>query len=244
MNNDQHNSITESVLEKIKSGNVRKFPRAYFVLRVVATLFVSFLLLVVSSFVFSFMLFSFYESGEQFLLGFGWQGILAFLTLFPWLLFALDIILLVVLEALLQGFKFGYRIPLINIFLGVFAISLIAGALINLTPIHAILLQRADNNQLPFVGGAYEHIFDHHEDQGVCRGIVSSTTPDGFVISHNDRDHDTDDGVFTVTSAPGAPAPMPLVHIGDRVLVFCTPPNSVQHIEAHNVQILPPLQDR
>ncbi len=242
MDHNPHNSIRQNVLEKIKSGKVRKLPRVYFVLRIVATLFVSALLLVVSAFVFSFMLFSFHESGEQFLLGFGIDGILAFLMLFPWMLFAIDVILLLVLEWLLQGFKFGYRIPLLNFGLGIFAVSLVVGALINLTPLHVFLLQRADNKQLPVVGDAYEHIFDRHEDQGVCRGIVTSLNPDGptsgFVMHHNDRDQDVDDGAFTVSPAPGAM--LPPVQIGDRVLIFGHPDQN-QHIEAKDVQVLPPV---
>jgi hypothetical protein len=241
-NENSHNSIRQAVLDKIKSGKVRKLPRAYFILRVIATILVSLLLLVVSAFVFSFMLFSFHESGEQFLIGFGFEGILAFLMLFPWALFTLDILLLLILEWLLQGFKFGYRIPLLNFGVGIFVASFVVGGLINLTPVQSILLQRADNNQLPLVGDAYEHIFDRHEDQGVCRGIVTMVNvpgnPGGFIMQHNDRDHDTDDGQFIVTLAPGVPAPQ--VVVGDRVLVFGHP-NNTQHVEAHNVQVLDPV---
>ena len=240
MEHNSHNSIRQNVLEKIKSGKVRKLPRVYFMLRIAATLFVSVLLLVVSAFVFSFMLFSFHESGEQFLLGFGLDGIVAFLMLFPWPLFVMDVLLLVLLEWLLQGFKFGYRIPLLNFGLGIFAVSFIVGALINLTPLHTFLLQRADNKELPVVGDAYEHIFDRHEQQGVCRGIVTDVNADdsSFVIHHNDRDQDVDDGAFTVSPAAGVV--LPPVHVGDRVLVFGHPDQS-QHIQARNVQVLPPV---
>jgi hypothetical protein len=241
MENNSHNLIRQNVLEKIKNGNVRKLPRVYFMLRIVATLFVSALLLIVSAFVFSFMLFSFHESGEQFLIGFGVDGILAFLMLFPWMLFVVDVVLLLVLEWLLQGFKFGYRIPLLNFGLGIFLASFAIGALINLTPLHVFLLQRADNNQLPIVGDAYEHIFDRHEDQGVCRGIVTSIeggTPNSFIIHHNDRDQDVDDGAFTVSPVPGVK--LPPVQVGDRVLIFGYPDQN-QHIEAKNVQVLPPV---
>jgi hypothetical protein len=242
MEKNSHNSIRQNVLEKIKSGKVRKLPRVYFMLHIAATVFVSILLLIVSAFVFSFMLFSFHESGEQFLIGFGIDGILAFLMLFPWMLFAIDVILLLLLEWLLQGFKFGYRIPLLNLGLGVFLVSFVVGALINLTPLHVFLLQRADNKQLPIVGNAYEHIFDRHENQGVCRGIVTNinlgSTPNTFTIHHNDRDQDVDDGAFTVSPAAGVT--LPPVQIGDRVLIFGHPDQN-QHIEAKNVQVLQPV---
>lgn len=249
-NQESNNSIRQAVLEKIQSGKVRKFPRAYFMFRVLATLVISVLLLLISTFVLSFILFSFEESGELFLLGFGTQGILVFLILFPWMLFILDILLLLVLEWLIQGFKFGYRIPLLYIFLGIFGASLLFGALLNITPIHSDLLQDADRNQLPVFGGAYEHIFDHHEDLGVCRGIVMSVDQStstnavlqSFVMQHNDRDHDSDDGEYVVTPAPGTT--LPPVIVGDRVLVFGHPvpgPGGNEYVEAQGVQILPAL---
>ena len=238
MNHDSPHSIRQSVLEQIKSGKVRRLPHAYFVARILATAVVGVLLLIVSAFIFSFVLFSIHESGEHALLGFGPQGITAFLILFPWPFLLLDAVLLFLLEWLLQGFKFGYRMPLLNIFIGILGVSVLVGFIINATPLHTYLLKRADNNQLPIIGGAYEHIFDHHDDQGVGRGIVVSTTTDGFIMRHTDHDHDTDDGAFMVSAAPGAL--LPAVKPGDRVLIFGqSQPDA--HIYAQNAQILDPL---
>ena len=238
MTTNNHNSIRQSVLEKIKSGKVRRLPHSYFVARIVAIVFVGVLLLFVSSFIFSFLLFSIHESGEHALLGFGPQGILTFFILFPWPMLLLDIGLLFLLEWLLQGFKLGYRIPLLYIFLGILAISTIAGFIIDATPLHNFLLQKADKNQLPIVGGAYEHIFDHHDSDGVGRGIVVSTTTDGFIIQHNDHDNDKDDGIVTVIPSQGTI--LPAVKPGDRVLIFGQPqPNGIMY--AQNAQILDSL---
>jgi hypothetical protein len=238
MNNNHNNSIRQSVLEKIKSGKVRRLPHAYFIARILATIGVGLLLLLVSAFIFSFLLFSLHESGEHALLGFGPSGIVTFFILFPWPLVLIDVGLLFLLEWLLQGFKFGYRIPLLNVFIGIFTISTIAGFLINATPLHTYLLHKADNNQLPVVGGAYEHIFDHHDIDGVGRGLVVSTTTDGFVIQHNDHDHDTDDSSIVVAPAPGVV--LPIVKPGDRVIIFGQP-QADGVIYAQNAQILDPL---
>ncbi len=238
MNHDLQHSIRQSVLDKIKSGKVRRLPHAYFMARILATAVVGVLLMLVSALIFSFVLFSIHESGEHALLGFGPQGITAFLILFPWPFVFFDVALLFLLEWLLQGFKFGYRIPLLNIFIGILGISILFGFIINATPLHTYLLKRADNNQLPILGGAYEHIFDRHDDQGVGRGIVVSTTTDGFIIQHTDHDHDTDDGSLIVSPAPGAQ--LPIVKLGDRVLIFGqSQPDG--HIYAQNAQILDTL---
>jgi hypothetical protein len=237
--NDTHStdSIQQAVLEKVRAGKVRRRPRWQFMLRIFATLAVCVLLLILSAFVISFIIFSLHESGEQFLLGFGWHGIEVFFQLFPWLQAVAVLILLAILEWLLQGFKIGYRVPLLNIFLGVIGISLILGVIINFTPLHGVLLGAADRGHLPILGEPYEHIFDSHEGDGVCRGTVVSVGTNSFTIYHNDYDNDADDGTFTVHIPPGSALPLP--HVGDNVLVFGDPEPG-GYLEAEHIQTLPP----
>jgi hypothetical protein len=237
MNDNQpKDSIQQAVLDKVRAGSVHRRPRSYFVMRVVAIVIVGFLLLVTSAFVISFILFSLHESGEQFLLGFGLHGIQVFFMLFPWISAIFAVALLFLLEWLLQGFTFGYRIPLLNIFLGIVGVSAILGVLINFTPLHATLLGFADKDKLPLIGESYKHIFDYHENQGVCRGAVVSTSQDSFIVYHDDHDHDKDDGMFTVTIPPNRTLSIP--HIGDTVLVFGDP-QAGNVIKAAYIQELP-----
>jgi hypothetical protein len=235
MTDTHNNSIQQAVLDKVRAGLVRRQPRVYFVLRVIAVVVVALLLLAVSAVVISFILFTLYESGHQFLLGFGLTGVHVFLLLFPWVPALIAIGLALILQRLVQGFKFGYRIPLLNIFFGIVGISVLLGALINLTPLHPTLLGIADRHHLPVVGDVYEHIFDRHEDRGVCRGTVVSTSTDSFVLKHDDRDFDHDDGTFTAQIPAGSGLIIP--HVGDRVLVFGQP--APGHIVAKNIQVLP-----
>jgi hypothetical protein len=233
-------SIQDLVLEKVRSGKVLRRPRSGFVLRFAASCIVAALLFGVSVFVISFILFSLHESGEQFLIGYGFHGIAVFFTLFPWLSFVFGIVLLFVLEWLLRGFKFGYRIPLLHIFSALFAGSVVLGFLINFTPLHSLLLSHALKDELPFVGSAYSHVLDHHDESGVFRGIVISVNPPSFQINHDDYDHDTDDGSYNVTPNSGAEQALPVV--GDRVLVVGKSNGSV--ITADHVQLLSPLPPR
>ena len=215
---------------------VHRRPRAYFVMRIIAAVIVSILLLIASAFVISFMLFSLHESGEQFLLGFGLHGIEVFFILFPWIPALFTIALLFLLEWLLQGFKFGYRVPLLNIFLSIIGISIVLGVLINFTPLHATLLKFADKKELPIIGDSYEHIFDSHEDQGVVRGTVISASQDSFEVYHNDYDRDPDDGTFTVKLPPSSGLTLP--QVGDNVLVLGDPAPA-GYIDAEHIQLLP-----
>lgn len=234
--NHKKDSIQQSVLDKIRAGTIRRRPRWQFMLRIVSAVIVAALLLIFSALVISFILFSLHESGEQFLLGFGVHGIEVFLSLFPWLFALIALGLIILLEWLLQGFKLGYRIPLLNIFLGIMGVSIILGALISSTPLHTTLLRISDKNELPVIGAPYQHVLDHHEDQGISRGKVISVGQDEFVLQHDDHDRDTDDGTFTIRVPADGSVPLP--HVGDQVLVFGEPEQG--YIQASNIQMLPP----
>ena len=228
--------IQNGVLEKIRAGQVRMRPRAYFIARLTLTVLVAVLALVISTFVISFVFFSLHESGERFLLGFGNKGILTFLLLFPWASLLLDIVVLFVLEWLLQSFKFGYRISLLMIFLGIFACSTILGILVTLTPLHGALLNQADQGLLPVLGEMYESIRDSHADRGIFRGSIRSIQGNKIVLVHDDRDHDSDDGIQTII----LPSKYPSLKVGDRVYVFGSLSGGV--IQAQGIKKLSPEQ--
>src|SRR5581483_7663950 len=219
-------------LEQIREGKVRRLPRAYFVLRVAATAFVSLLLLAIAAYLISFILFSLHESGEQFLLGYGLQGIIVFLALFPWGLLVIAVLLIFLLEWLIQGFRFAYRLPLLQAFAAIVGISVVFGFLISLTPLHPLLQQEADNDQLPLFGPAYEQNHEHHEDVGISRGMVIATSTNSFVLKHNDQDRDNDEATYTIVIPPGSQLVVP--RVGEEVVVFGTPEQGTiqaQHIE-------------
>ncbi len=224
--------IQNGVLEKIRDGKVHMRPRIYFVARFALTILIAVFALVISAFVISFVFFSVHESGEQFLLGFGSKGILTFLLLFPWMSLLLDLVTLFVLEWLLQGFRFAYRISLLTIFLGIFACSTVLGILVNLTPFHGVLLNQADQGALPIIGEMYESIRDSHASQGIFRGSIRSMQGNKIVLVHDDYDHDGDDGVHTII----LPSNYPPLKVGDRVYVFGAPIDGV--IQARGIQKL------
>ena len=231
--NDQKQNIVDNVLKKVREGGVRMHPKMYFIARLIGVIVIAFLVLAISALVASFIFFSIHESGEQFLLGFGGRGVLTFFSLFPWIFILIDIVLIVLLEWLVQSFKFGYRISLLKIFLGILISSIVLGVIIDLTPLHTALLDRADNGQLPIIGELYENIRNSHEGQGVFRGTITSMQGNEIVIFHDDNDHDQDDGTRTVILSSIASSTFQL---GDRVYVYGKMSNGL--IEAQGVQKL------
>jgi hypothetical protein len=218
MNKNQN--ITSSVLEKIRKGEVSMRPKIYFGARVALLATITVLAFLLSVFVLSFTLFALRESGEQFLLGFGGQGLATFLSLFPWETLGILTVLLVVIEWLFRSFKFGYRIPILLAFLGVLGFTVVAGMAINFTPFHAALLGKADRGELPLIGEFYESVRAKHEDRGVFRGVITSITGNELTIFHDDLDQDQDDIAHTVTLPAGVDAAS--FRVGERIYVAAT----------------------
>lgn len=225
----------KQVLERIKAGKISMRPKAFFVAKIISIAVLSIILLALSIFVLSFVFFSIHESGEQFLLGFGERGLMTFIILFPWWTLLLTIVFIFILEYLLHSFKFGYKIPILGIFLVILTVTAIAGVLFNLTPIHSNLLQSADKNELPIIGRIYEAVHDAHQEKGVYRGLVVSINGNKIVITHKDNDLDTDDGTWTIIAPSNFD--MSSIKIGDKLYVAANT-DSGGDIEAYGIQVV------
>ncbi|MDR3571671.1 MAG: hypothetical protein P4L81_05780 [Candidatus Pacebacteria bacterium] len=231
---DLQKRIRENVLERVKRVPIRS--RAYFIARIALSAIVSLFVLALSAYVLSFIAFSLHESGEQFLLGFGIRGIQTLFVLFPWVPTIADILLVIFLEWLLQGFKFAYRIPLITLFAVVFTMSGVLAAGIYSTPLNGQLLGLADRGNLPLIGQAYEDIHNSHHDAGVFRGTITAITGDQITVSHNDYDRDLDDRALTIALPAGYATST--LSIGEQVFVLGTPNGPV--VQADGMEEMPP----
>jgi hypothetical protein len=237
MNTPNAKTSAMQVLEKIKSGEVRMRPRIIFALRAGAALGAALLVLILSSLIASFVLFSLHETGEAFLLGFGVHGILVFVLLFPWPLLAIDIGLLFLLDWLLRGFSFGYRYSLVSVLFVIVLSSTALALLINATTLHTTLLNHADKGTLPVAGSLYEEVRRPHRENGVFRGIVVSVASSSFLMQHDDYDRDADDAPGAITVfLPSSGGQLP--RIGNQVFVFGTAVGSTS-IRARGVEVFP-----
>lgn len=205
----------EEVLEKIRTGEVRMKPRLYFTCKIVLLVLVTFITLITSAFLISYMIFSLSIGGRMILLGFGWKGVQIFLITFPWALLLAELILLYILELLVKHFRFGYRSPVVYIIGGLFSLSIISGIFINATPIHGFLMERAYQKQLPPVfGGMYDHVRRPPRERGVCRGVVTSIQEHSFTL----REDDSDDSERTIFTPPHIDIST-FIKVGDTVFV-------------------------
>lgn len=227
-NESQQNIVRKNVLEKIRTGDVHMKSGARFVVQVAVLIVVAGLVLITSSVLASYIFFSLRVSGHQFLLGFGFAGVVLFLALFPWILSLVDIVLLFLFDWLLKRFKFGYRTPIVFLLLLTAVATIIVGFVINLTPLHSSLLIRAEDGDLPIIGNFYENLRHPANDRGVFRGAIISINGNSFVIKHDDFDIDIDDGTRVVVAPDGFDV-VSMLRVGDRVFVAGTFVNNELH---------------
>jgi hypothetical protein len=197
-NQSMNKDLRDSVLGKIRSGELTMRPRAYFVLKIALLAFLALLVFITTAFLASFLCFDLHESHRLELLGFGEQGLFAFFTIFPWTIFFADIALLAVFEVLFRHFRIGYRKPFAYIIGGTLVVLVGASLVLCEMPLHSSILGLEESGHLPVIGGMYAETRRSSPDQGVFRGTVTSVASSTFMIIHNDGDRDWDEGNCTV----------------------------------------------
>jgi hypothetical protein len=156
-NHEQPKSAKDRILERIRQGERPMRSKAYFVARIIALALVALAVLAISIFLANFILFGIRINSHDALLGFGPRGLLLFVRMFPWPLLIIDIGLIILLEWLLRKFRFGYKSPVLYLFIGIIALSASAGFLIDReTDVNDRLLNRADRHELPGFDDVFE----------------------------------------------------------------------------------------
>lgn len=142
-------SIKDALLSKIASHKVSMRPKMYFTIKLIITGIVAFLVLVISVFIFDFILFSIHRQATDALLGFGYRGIAPFLYAFPWTLFIIDVIFIFALHWILRRFHRGYRRPILLGLGGLFILTVGIGVIIDTTTPTNDFLHRGDSRFVP-----------------------------------------------------------------------------------------------
>ncbi len=212
------NSLKERLLQKIHAREISMRPKLYFTLQIAALAFVALCVLVLSIFIFNFLLFTIRINSHDVLLGFGPRGFGAFLRFFPWERLVLDVALVVVLQWMLRAFKFGYKTPVMYLLLGLLGASAMLGFVVDRdTPFNDTLLREADEHLLP---GVFGDFYGHARrppplGEGVCRCTI--TAIDGNTLTVQDPRSTTTLKVVLPSNDPRATTTSLMV--GDTVLV-------------------------
>lgn len=229
----QNMDIKNAVFEKIESGEVSMRSKNFFLFKVILLIFTVIVALIVSSLLVSYILFSITVGGHINLLGYGAKGIYEFFMVFPWIIFLVDVALLLFIDWQLKSFRFGYNSPVIYLFLGTFMIITIFGSLINFTSFHMGMMRRAEDRRLPVAGSLYSGLRRSHSSYGIYRGTVEAVDGNVITLLHNDDDSDLDDGLIRVV-APAGINLSNMVKVGDDVFVAGDATTSSQ-IQAYGI---------
>ncbi|MDB5189987.1 MAG: hypothetical protein JWN49_313 [Parcubacteria group bacterium] len=190
MNSDEHTpTVQERIMAKIQDHELTMHSRLFFVVRVVATALLAFMVLLISIFLVNFLFFTLRVNGHEPLLALGSRGAWLFVQLFPWWLLVLDIVCIVVLENVLRTFKFGYRSPVLYLFLVLVVVASAIGiGLDRGTDVNDRILRHADRGDLPGpLNSLYQEARRAPPQGGAYRGIVHHVMDHSFTLVDPDR---------------------------------------------------------
>ncbi|MDP2789777.1 MAG: hypothetical protein Q8O51_01480 [bacterium] len=205
--------LRKHIESAINTGRVHMRPRWHFVLRAIIRVAAVTLTGLVVLFLVSFVLFTLRASGVGVLTGFGWRGMIAYVTSLPWLIIVITLSLLVLLEIGIRRFGIGYRRPIAYTLLGILFALAVGGVILARTNLHTRWDTAATDQRLPVVGGLYRG-FGPRAQHAVTQGVILETTMSGFTLQADSGE------TYMVTVEKSARIPTPeAITPGARVMV-------------------------
>ena len=235
------NTIKEGVLKAISDQKVAMRSSAFFKAEFALIVLVSIVALVLTIGLAGFIFFCLRVNGHDSLLAFGPRGIGAFLHVFPWPLFILDLFFLFILQVLVRRFTFGYRHSIFVVLLILFVGGGVSALLLDReTSLHDRLMEESRHGRLP---APFSDVYGNvrgpvpHE-QGIYRGVITDVQPDHIVIQHDDLDVDQDEKGFVVILPANQTTAS--FSVGQNVYVYGRESHGT--ITAEGIEVLPGMK--
>ncbi|MCG2690325.1 hypothetical protein L6252_03560 [Candidatus Parcubacteria bacterium] len=178
---NQNNFLKEKLLSKIKKGEIKMKPKAFFALKIIATalaLLACFFLII---YLLSFASFCSSANGLFLLKGFGFWGFQRFFFALPWLLILFCLLLLFIFEVIAKKFALVWKKPLIYSLLIIILFSLLLSFILSSANLHPRLFSRAQRGNLPLMGGFYRNLPCSNPKQ-IHFGKLIEKTENGFLL--------------------------------------------------------------
>lgn len=214
------NRIKDRVLHSIESGELSMRPRWHFVLMSALYAAGGVLLGLALLYVSSFIVFAMNRSGLWFAPGFGPRAFAPFLLSLPWIMIAVAVAFIVLLEVVVRKYSFGFRTPLLYSALTIILLAVVGGFFIAQTPLHE-----------RYSGGLYRTAGPKPGDIRPC--VIETVTEIGFVCINPDGER------VAVAVSPDTRLPQgEVLERGDAVVVFGRGEEGL--IQAKGVKMLRP----
>lgn len=224
----QAEQMKDEILAKIEAGEVTMKSKLHFGMRWALLITTILAICIIAICLVTYILFSLHVSGRFMLLGFGAKGWRTFFHLFPWHLFLLEFLLILILGGVLKHFRFGYRHPALYIILATIGLSISIGMGINHFPFHDRLLQQYEQGKLPAGAKLYEKIRVPTERPDIFQGTIINVNDDNFTIAGPRGPQNVE--------VPRNVNPGEFLSIGDKVFVAGEITNG--HIRAYGIRKL------
>jgi len=143
-----NNNLTEKILNKLRSGEFKMKPRIYFILKAILIILGTLIVALFTLFLISFI---------SFALRTNFRGFGVLFSSIPWLLIIVAAFLIIVLEILFKHFAFTYRRPILYSVIGILIVVILGTLIIDRTPFHRGLFDRAREGRLPIFGPIYRN---------------------------------------------------------------------------------------
>lgn len=205
--------LKDEVLQKIRTGDVQMKSKSYFAWQVIALAFIAALIVIIAAWIVSYIVFSLSISERISLLGFGWRGVMTFLSLFPWKLAVVEVILIIFLNWLIHRFRFSYRSPLLYSLLGGLVVSGVLAWVMHSGSVQEVLLDQHYRSNLPVIGPLYDRVERPDDEPDVVRGIVIEIHGRDIVIRN------IDDEALLKVLLPEDFQLGPVLMVGDEIFV-------------------------
>ncbi|MFH0712361.1 MAG: hypothetical protein V2A55_00665 [Candidatus Jorgensenbacteria bacterium] len=207
-------TIKESIVAKIKSGEVRMRPRWHFILETLLVIVGIMIVVLALLYLVSFSLFILRQNGVWFVTAFGSRGIGRFFASLPWIIILSGVVFVAILEILARRYSFVYRKPLLYSLIGIVVIVSAGGFFVSRVGIHEKFFRLAEEKRLPIGGALYER-YGMRDFEDVYPGTFVATTTEGFQLTGPDGK------TFTVKLSPRTRFPFGAEFVsGDNVVVL------------------------
>jgi len=208
------NNVKDSVLNKIKQGEVAMRPRWHFMLKGVLALSGICILTLWLIYLLSFVVFALVTSGVIMIPAFGVRGVVEVWSALRWGLIFIAAVFIILLEILVNRYSFGYRKPLLYTLFAIISFTIVGTFVVSKTGIHELAMQRSVESRLPVMGHFYKgYGLPPHERISV--GEILLINKNGFVL--NERV----EGRLNVTINDYTKVPTGAAFgVGDQVVVF------------------------
>jgi len=179
--NFKKTELTEKVIDKVKSGQIKMKSKMHFILKTTLFFLITSFTALFVVFLISFIIFILKANGVWFLPGFGFKIIGTFFISLPWILILIAIALIIVLELLVKNFSFAYRRPIFYSILIIIMFVALGSFAIEKTKMHNDLFLKAKEGKLSIAGKFYRGL-EKSKSPYMHKGIILEVIDDGFYL--------------------------------------------------------------